>query len=118
MQKKTQYTCPVDTWCFVGHAFKTPPLVGCVPNASLKKFASFGVNCARLVRRKTISKRCAISGLVVIKGDTFAKSHIMETYTSQADDLYQEANEIEYPDYIPPYTSCNESLLKFEEIYL
>ena len=40
----------------------------------------------------------------------------METCTSQADDLYQEANEIEYPDYIPPYTSCYESLLEFEEI--
>ena len=40
----------------------------------------------------------------------------METYTSQADNLYQEANEIEYPDYIPPYTSCYESLLEFEEI--
>ena len=40
----------------------------------------------------------------------------METYTSQADDLYQEANEIEYPDYVPPYTSCYESLLEFEEI--
>ena len=31
-------------WCFVGHAFKTPPLVGCVPNGSLKKFASFNVD--------------------------------------------------------------------------
>ena len=40
----------------------------------------------------------------------------METYTSQADDLYQEANEIEYPDYVPPYTNCYESLLEFEEI--
>ena len=40
----------------------------------------------------------------------------METYTSQADDLYQEANEIEYPDYFPPYTSCCESLLEIEEI--
>ena len=53
---------------------------------------------------------------MVIKGDPFAKPHIMETYTNQADDLYQEANEIEYPDYIPPYTSCYESLLEFEEI--
>ena len=53
---------------------------------------------------------------MVIKGDAFAKPHIMEMYTSQADDLYQEANEIEYPDYIPPYTSCYESLLEFEEI--
>ena len=40
----------------------------------------------------------------------------METYTSQADDLYQEANEIEYPDYITSYTSCYESLLEFEKI--
>ena len=53
---------------------------------------------------------------MVIKGDAFAKPHIMETYTSQADDLYQEANEIEYPDYIPLYTSCYESLLEVEEI--
>ena len=42
----------------------------------------------------------------------------METYTSQADDLYQQVNEIEYPDYVPPYTSCFESLLKFEEIII
>ena len=53
---------------------------------------------------------------MVIKVDPFAKPCIMETYTSQADDLYQEANEIEYPDCIPPYTSCYESLLEFEEI--
>ena len=53
---------------------------------------------------------------MVIKGDAFAKPHIMETYTSQADDLYQEANKIEYPDYIPPYTSRYERLLEFEEI--
>ena len=49
MQKKMQYVCPVDTWCFVGHAFKTPPLVGCVPNGFLKKFASSNVEYVRLV---------------------------------------------------------------------
>ena len=53
---------------------------------------------------------------MVIKGDAFAKPHIMETYSSQADNLYQEANEIEYPDYIPFYTNCYESLLEFEGI--
>ena len=53
---------------------------------------------------------------MVIKGDAFAKPHIMKTYTSQVDDLYQEANEIEYHDYIPSYTSWYESLLEFEEI--
>ena len=37
----------------------------------------------------------------------------MEMYTSQADDLYQEANKI---DYIPPHTTCYKSLLEFEEI--
>ena len=40
----------------------------------------------------------------------------MEMYTSQADNLYQDANKIEYPDYVPPYTSCYKSLLEFEEI--
>ena len=53
---------------------------------------------------------------MVIKRETFAKLHIVEIHTSQADDPYQEANKIEYPDYIPPYTSCYESLLEFEEI--
>ena len=57
-----------------------------------------------------------ISVLVLIKRDAIAKPYIVETYTSQADDLYQEANEIEYPDYIPPYASFYESLLEFEEI--
>ena len=42
-------------------------------------------------------------------------SHYGNVY-EQADDLYQEANEIEYPDYVPPYTSCYESFLEFEEI--
>ena len=40
----------------------------------------------------------------------------METYTSQADNFYQKANEIKYPDYIPPYISCYKILLEFEEI--
>ena len=44
------------------------------------------------------------------------KSYIVETYTSQADDLYQEVKTIKYPDYIPPYTSCYESLSEFKEI--
>ena len=52
---------------------------------------------------------------MIIKGDAFAKPHIMETYTSRADDLYQEANEIDYRNCIPPDTSY-ESLLEFEEI--
>ena len=47
MQKKMQYAVPVDTWYFVGHAFKTFPLVGCVPNGSLKKFATSNVDCVR-----------------------------------------------------------------------
>ena len=42
-------------------------------------------------------------------------SHYGNVYESSRR-LYQEANEIEYPDYIPPYTSCYESLLEFEEI--
>ena len=34
----------------------------------------------------------------------------METYTSQADDLHRQANEVECPVYIPLYTSCYEAL--------
>ena len=34
----------------------------------------------------------------------------METYTSQADDLHRQPNEVECPVYIPPYTSCYEAL--------
>ena len=34
----------------------------------------------------------------------------METYTSQADDLHRQANEVECPVYIPPYTNCYEAL--------
>ena len=34
----------------------------------------------------------------------------METYTSQADDFHRQANEVECPVYIPPYTSCYEAL--------
>ena len=33
----------------------------------------------------------------------------METYTSQADDLHRQANEVECPVYIPPYKSCYEA---------
>ena len=52
---------------------------------------------------------------VLIKRDAFAKFYFMETYASQADDLYQEANEIECPNYFLSYTSCYESLSEFEE---
>ena len=52
---------------------------------------------------------------VLIKRDAFAKPYFMETYASQADDLYQEANEIECPNYFLSYTSCYENLSEFEE---
>ena len=45
-----------------------------------------------------------------IKTDRIVKAHKMETYTNQADDLHRQANEIECPVYIPPYTSCYEAL--------
>ena len=51
-----------------------------------------------------------------IKEDAVAKFHIMETYTSQADNLYQEVNKIKYRDYLLPYMSCYKNLLEFEEI--
>ena len=55
------------------------------------------------------------SFLVILKRGAVVKTLIMETYSSQADDLYQEAKKIEYLDYIPPYISCYKTLLEFEE---
>ena len=40
----------------------------------------------------------------------------MESFTTKADDLYKEASEIELPVYIPPYTSCYETLYQEEEL--
>ena len=76
-------------------------------------------SCCRLSKVVTskLKFHCALFFLFCfIKEDAVAKFHIMETYTSQADDLYEEANKIEYRDYIPPHTSCYKSLLEFEEI--
>ena len=41
----------------------------------------------------------------------------MQSYTSAADDLYQQAEEIKHPDYFPPYTSCYETLLEQEDLF-
>ena len=40
----------------------------------------------------------------------------MESFTAKADDLYKEASEITLPVYIPPYTSCYETLYLEEEL--
>ena len=40
----------------------------------------------------------------------------MESFTTKADKLYKEASEIELPVYIPPYTSCYETLYQEELI--
>jgi len=40
----------------------------------------------------------------------------MQSFTNLADKLYQQADEIKLPDYIPPYTSCYETLLEQEAV--
>ena len=40
----------------------------------------------------------------------------MESFTTKADDLYKEASEIEFPVYIPPYTSCYDTIYPEEEL--
>ena len=40
----------------------------------------------------------------------------MQSYTSKADELFLKAQNVEVPDYIPPYTSCYETLYEQEEI--
>jgi len=40
----------------------------------------------------------------------------MQSFTSRADELYIEASQVQIPDYIPPYTSCYESLWEEENL--
>ena len=111
-----QYACPVDTWYFAGHVLKATPLVGCLHKRFLKKFASSNNDCTRFQSVKYFKMLRNIH-CGAYKKDAFTKPYIMETYTSQADDLYQESNE-RVPLHIPPYTSCYKNLLEFEEIII
>ena len=40
----------------------------------------------------------------------------MQSYTNKADKLYLEAETVKIPDYIPPFTSCFETLFQQEEL--
>ena len=40
----------------------------------------------------------------------------MQSYTNRADELYLEAENVQIPDYIPPFTSCYETLYQQEEL--
>ena len=40
----------------------------------------------------------------------------MQSYTSKADELFLKVQNVEVPDYIPPYISCYETLYEQEEI--
>ena len=42
----------------------------------------------------------------------------MQSYTNKADELFLRAQDVEVPDYIPPYTSCFETLYEQEEIII
>ena len=40
----------------------------------------------------------------------------MQSYTNKADELFLKVQNVEFPNYTPPYTSCYETLYKQEEI--
>ena len=41
-----------------------------------------------------------------IKRAALEKLEIMQSYTNRAGELYLEAQNVQIPDYIPPFTSC------------
>ena len=51
-----------------------------------------------------------------IKKGALEKLEIMQSYTNKADELYLEAENVQIPDYIPPFTSCCETLYQQEEL--
>ena len=51
-----------------------------------------------------------------IKRAALEKLEIMQSYTNRADELYLEAQNVQIPDYIPPFTSCYETLYQQEEL--
>ena len=51
-----------------------------------------------------------------IKRAALEKLEIMQSYTYKADKLYLEAENVQIPDYIPPFTSCYETLYQQEEL--
>ena len=51
-----------------------------------------------------------------IKRAALEKLEIMQSYTNRADELYLEAQNVQIPDYIPPFTSCYEALYQQEEL--
>ena len=51
-----------------------------------------------------------------IKRAALEKLEIMQSYTNRADELYLEAENVQIPDYIPPFTSCYETLYQQEEL--
>ena len=59
----------------------------------------------------------AISFNSHIKRDVACKIEIMQSYTSAADDLYRQAEEIKHPEYFPSYTSCYKTLLEQEDLF-
>ena len=58
----------------------------------------------------------AISFFSSIKRAALEKLEIMQSYTNRADELYLEAQNVQIPDYIPPFTSCYETLYQQEEL--
>ena len=54
--------------------------------------------------------------LLPIKRAASERLEIMQSFTNKADELYLEAENVRLPDYIPPFTSCYETLFQQEEL--
>ena len=58
----------------------------------------------------------AFFSLLSIKRAASERLEIMQSFTNKADELYLEAENVRLPDYIPPFTSCYETLFQQEEL--
>ena len=58
----------------------------------------------------------AFFSLLPIKRAALKRLEIMQSFTNRADELYLEAENVKLPDYIPPLTSCYETLYQQEEL--
>ena len=52
-----------------------------------------------------------------MKRDVACKIEIMQSYTSEADDLYRHAEEVKHPDYFFTNTNCYKTLFEQEDLF-
>ena len=84
------------------HSLITPNYGAIIPRTAVDFFSCCGA--------------IAFFSLLPIKRAASARLEIMHSFTNKADKLYLEAENVKLPDYIPPFTSCYETLYQQEKL--